>query len=521
MDDFFMTGLKTALETLLPNKSVTENGAVGYKTTGKALCDMNFMLSSMRNMDEEKIWRYFLAAYNENPVLAMRWLFFARDILEGCGERRVFRAIMLRLSQENADWVVKTVPLVPEYGRWDDLIDLWDKTADSAVKKAAETLFTTRLREDLENIKEKKPISLLGKWLPSENTSSKATRALAGRVREALGISPKNYRRMLSVIRGYLRVVERDMSSNQWGNISYGAVPSKAAMVYRFAFGRHDGERYFEYLESLKSGDEKINAKALYPYEIVHSYRKSFYGKMDETLEAQWMALPNTVGDKEGASTLVVVDGSASMLSRIGRTGVTAEEVAYSLGIYFSEKLKGPYKDTFITFSENPRLVTFKPGLSLLRRLQILEEYDECANTNIEKVFDMVLITAQTNHLKQSEIPSNILIITDGEFDEMTYQYKSGHADKKLFDAIRERWDEAGYKLPRLVFWNVNSRTGTIPIRENNLGVALVSGFSPNIADMVLSGELDPYKCLVSKLSSARYDAVEAALKQTSKTSKE
>ena len=509
MSDSFMAGLKNEAEKLQPNVSVTENGAIGYKTTGKALLDLNFMLSSMRNMKEDEIWSRFLAAYNEDARLAMFWLFFARDILKGCGERRTFRLIMLRLAKENPEMVVKVLPLIPKYGRWDDVIDLWDRTDVPAVKKCAETMFALQLRVDLNNMKQKKPISLLGKWLPSENTSSHATVGTARRVREARGMTPAQYRQMLSAIRAYLKVVECDMSANRWDQIAYSAVPSKAAMVYRDAFERHDGERYAEFIESVRSGKETINAKALYPYEIVHAYGKR--GPVDGTLEAQWKALPNTV--KEGASTLVVVDGSYSMETPVGHTGVRCCDVANSLGIYFAEKLTGPFKDAFITFSSRPELIQFAPHLTLRGKLDVLYDHDDCSNTDIAKVFGLLLDTAVNHHLKQSEIPANLLIISDGEFDDMTCNYSHERVSQSLFDQIRARWDAAGYKLPRLVFWNVCSRTGTIPVKENELGVALVSGFSPNIADMVMSGELDPYKCLLAQLLSGRYEPVEEALK--------
>ena len=212
------------------------------------------------------------------------------------------------------------------------------------------------------------------------------------------------------------------------------------------------------------------------------------------------------------------------MGTRVGNSGVTCHDVANSLGIYFSERLSGPFKDTFITFSSRPQLIHFDPSLSLQGKLEVLYQHDDCSNTDIEKVFDLIADVAAANHLKQEEIPANILIVTDGEFDNMTcrggygydYDYKeeTAHIDQKLFDAIRKRWESVGYKLPRLIFWNVCSRTGTIPVKENDLGVALVSGFSPNIADMVMSGELDPYKCLVNKLMSDRYEPVRQALKE-------
>ena len=239
---------------------------------------------------------------------------------------------------------------------------------------------------------------------------------------------------------------------------------------------------------------------------------------LNDTLEEQWKALPDTVGDE--SSTLVVIDGSGSMGSVIGNTRVTCHDVARALGIYFAERLKGVFHNRFITFSAKPQLVTMNDNLSLHGKLQLVAGYDECSNTNIEKTFDLILDTAVNNRLKQDELPKNILVVTDGEFDQMTWRGGYGWWGRKdlgavnetLFEAIRKRWADAGYKLPRLVFWNVCSRTGTIPVSENELGVALVSGFSPNIARMVMSGRLDPYECLLDQLLSGRYAIVEEAL---------
>ena len=520
----FMSALENSAKGLQPNLSVTENGAVGYSTTGKKLLDLNFMLSSMRNMDENEIWNMFLLAYNENPSLAMLWLFFARDCREGCGERRTFRVIFNRLCHENSKIAIRLLHLLPFYGRWDDLIEVFCGNVPCEVREAAFKVSDDQICDDLDNACANKPVSLLGKWMPSSNTSSRATRRKAEQLRSAFGWTPKQYRKTVSHLRKYIDVVEQKMSANQFELINYEAVPSRAAMNYRAAFAKHDADRYNEYLANVKEGKAKINAGVLYPYDLVHAYIDGYFGEdlkpLNETLEAQWKALPNTV--PEGQSTLVIVDGSGSMSTSVCNSKVTCHDVANSLGMYFAEKLTGPYHNKFITFSSRPQYVAFADDLSLHAKLEIMNNYNDCSNTDIEKVFDLILDTAVTYELKQSDIPANLLIVSDGEFDAMTYRggygwdddAPSGAVDKALFDAIRERWEAAGYKLPRLIFWNVCSRTGTIPVTENDLGVALVSGFSPNIADMVMSGELDPYKCLFNKLTSARYYPVKEALKE-------
>ena len=516
MHNNFIEKCKNTFDAENPNVSITENGAVGLKTTGKALLDLNFKLSSMRNMGEDEIWLEFLKAYNENPALAVVWLFFARDARQGCGERRTFRIIMERLAHENPNLVIRLVNLIPEYGRWDDLLELIVGNAPHPVQAEAFWVFRNQLNDDLEGAKDGKPVSLLAKWVYSAVTSSKETCRKAEILREKLGYTPKQYRKTFASLRKYIDVLEQKMSAQEWEKINYETVPSKAGVQYRGAFLRHDQDRYENYLTYVKEGKAKMHADVVFPYEIVHAYMdQSGWSdetkRYDETLELKWKNLPNTVTEDNG--TLVVVDGSGSMGSQISGTTVTCHDVARSLGIYFAEKLHGEFKNSFITFSANPKMVRFNGVESLKSKLDILIDEDDCSNTNIERTFDLILKTAVDNHMKQDEIPANILIVSDMEFDMTTrsYCWDTGYAsnfDQTLFDGIAKRWAAAGYKLPRLVFWNVCSRTGTIPVSENELGVALVSGFSPMIADMVMSGELDPYKVLVNKLKSERYTDV-------------
>ena len=501
--------------------ALTENGAVAQKTSGKALLDLNFALSSMRNMPDDKIWSMFLAAYNEDPVYAMVWLYFSRDPRGGMGERDTFRTIMARMADENPNLIKKLLPLVPEYGRWDDLIWVMDHILSKTVQNAIKSLIYEQFKADMAALKANKPVSLLGKWLPSNNASSKDTLRRAEILRSEFGLTPRQYRKALVALRERIAIVESKMSANEWAEIAYPAVPSRAMMNYRDAFRRHDEERYNAYLTNVKEGKEKINSGVLFPHDIVHAYHVAGWrvkANVDNTLEEQWKALPNPIADKPESSTLVVVDGSGSMSSPIGNTNISALEVARAIGLFFAERIEGEFNNTFITFSSHPELVRLHPDFSLHAKLQVMDNYDDCSNTDIEKVFGLILKVAKENHLPQDQLPANILIISDMEFDGLQDYWKYNRSvhdvDATLFETIAERYAEEGYKLPRLVFWNVASRTNTIPISENDLGVALVSGFSPSIADMVMSSELDPYKCLLKKLFNGRYVEVENALKE-------
>lgn len=501
-----ITDLKNELSNA---KQLTENGAVGYRTTGKELLDLNFKTSSLRNMNEDEILRIFLKAFYEDKLLAIKWLFFLRD-RAGMGERRSFRVILNSLGHQYPIIAKELISLVPEYGRWDDLYSLMDGDLTEHVVD----FIYQQLDEDCGNYLNKKPISLLAKWLPKESTKKykKVYKILV----KKLGMTPKEYRRIVSDLRKYLDVVEVKMSANEWNKVNYNSVPSKANLLYKDAFLKHDEERRNEYLENLKNGNEntKINAKVLMPHEIVHNYTSPLYDgwhlrikSYDETLEQLWNSLPDYV-DGEGFS-MFVRDGSGSMTDRIGNTNTTCLDVSTALAIYFSEHCKGEYKDNFITFSNRPKVIDLSNCSSLREKIEKCYTEDDWTNTDIYKVFKLVLDVAVKNQYVQEELPKNIVILSDMEFDDAT----TTRDHKTLFETIQAEYLLHGYDLPRLVFWNVCSRTGTIPLKTNKNGVCLVSGFNPTIMDMVLNGELDPYKCLVNKLNSSRYDAVEKAVK--------
>lgn len=505
----FMNDLKDTLNEDF-NISVTENGAVGYRTTGKELLDINFMVSSMRNMKEEEIVDKFVKVFYENKLLAVKWLFYARDIRGGLGERRLFRTCMKYLAEQHKDIMKSIIPLIPEYGRYDDLWILLDtELCDDVI-----VLIKEQINKDVENMFANKPISLLAKWMPSINTSSKETKRLANIIRLMLNYTEKQYRKMLSDLRAYLKVIERKMSAKKWDEIDYSIVPSKANLIYSEAFLRNDEERRKAYLESLQKGEAKINAGIVFPHDIVAKYMvgsSSVKNSDDITFEEMWKALPDFVNG--AGNTICVADGSGSMTQTIGNTHIRALDVANALAIYFAERSSGQFKDNYITFSMNPKIVDFSNAKSLREKIEIALCYDEMANTNIEKVFDLILQTAINKNMTQNELPDNVLILSDMEFDICARNSNRSNPNEKLFKIFSERYAEHGYKLPRLVFWNICSRTGTIPIKENKLGVALVSGFSPVIMNMVLSNEIDPLKCLLEQINSKRYEAIENAIK--------
>ena len=499
----FIPNLKTTLDN---QYNRTENGAIGYRTTGKNLLDLNFAVASLRHKTEDEILQKFIKAYYEDKKLAIKWLFFARDVRQGMGERRLFRTAFTYLAENQNDLpITELMALIPEYGRFDDLVIL----LETSQKEAVIAQIKSQLDADMKNMLAQKPISLLAKWLPSVNTSSEETKKQARMIAKALEMTEKEYRKTLSSLRSYLDVVERKMSAKEFNQINYETVPSRANLIYSNAFYRQDEARRASYLAKLQNGEAKINAKALYPHEIVHAYTVGgqwrLYNQPDETLEQLWDNL-GEIGMSLGNS-IVVADTSMSMTVPVGGNTTTALSVCFALAIYFAERSSGMFKNHFITFSQNPQLVDISQGQTLRDKLQILFAHNEAANTDIAKVFHLILQTAIDHHMKQKDLPKNIVIISDMEFDGCV-----SNANDTLFSTIAEEFKRQGYQLPRLIFWNVNSRTGTIPVKENQLGVALVSGFSVQVLKMLLSDQLDPYQSLLELINDKRYDAVAEVL---------
>ena len=500
------------------NVAITENGAVGLSTTGKALLDLNFATSSLRGK-ASKAKDMFEKAYEENPILAVKWLFYARDARQGMGERDTVRKIMSWLQWKHPEVLKKVMHLLPEYGRWDDVVYLMEF---SNLRDDAVNIIAKQLKEDLLKLSKGESVSLLGKWLPSLQASNQKTRMRANDLAKRLGLSAVQYRKMCSKLRKHSDVLERKLTNNQWSHIDYSTVPSQANIKYAKAFYRHDEERYTEHLKAANNGEIKMNASVLMPYEIVHKYTKGCHQPVSDTreeLEALWKNLPEIE-----CGGMVMLDGSGSMSCRIGKSDVSAHDVANSLAVYFAQHTKGKLHGKFMTFGRDPDFVDISKYETLNQCLFEVSKHTDCSNTDIYKAYIKLCDMARTFGLSQEDLPERMIIISDMEFDYgCCGRYEKSHgrgywgsgyksADKTLFEEISQYWEAAGYKMPKLVFWNVNSRTGAIPVKENDMGVTLVSGFSVQVLKMVMSNQLDPFYALYEILSDERYKAVEDCL---------
>ena len=512
-------------KSLPDNMTYTTNGAVAYSTTSSALLDMFTKLVSYRSLDEQQIVTDWRKAFNENPYLAMRFLGYTMDIRCGAGERR-FTQIVIRDLVKNggASIAAKLVPLIGEYSRYDMLYQF---RGNPTSEKAVRDFLKKQFAEDMENMKQHKSISLLGKWLDKPNSHSKQTRDNGLWTAKQLNMTERNYRKALSALRKYLDVVERKMSSDNWAAIDYETVPSKANLNYNKAFLRHDTERRQAFLSALKTGEAKINASVANPCDIVNKYMNlngRWYGlpqRADDTLEGMWKALPDMIPDDKGM--LVVCDCSGSMESGIGgNTNMRCIDVAMSLAIYCADHLKGAFANKYITFSADPHIVRFGENDTLCQKLVKTLACQDCSNTNLEKVFDLILKTAIDNHSPQSDLPERILIVSDGEFDSMCdakntinrYGWSSSRTrvDKTFMQNINQRFKNAGYEgAPLIVFWRVNCRNNlALPFKQDERGI-MVSGYSTNLLKMVLSDKTNPMDALLEQLNIPRYDCFEAA----------
>lgn len=490
----FMNGLTNAT-----NFTYTENGAVTHKTTKSSLLDMFAMGAAMRSRSDADIILMFRNAFAENPVYALKCLFYIRDVRGGQGERRFFRICMKDLAKNNTEAAKRNLQHIPQYGRWDDLYVF----VDTPLENDAFAFMKEQLALDVEC----KTPSLLAKWLKSENTSSKESRILGNKTRVAFGMNHKQYRKTLAVLRERINVLERLMSENRWDEIEFDKIPSRAGLIYKNAFARHDLEReqseknVTTYAEFAKSKETKVNAKALYPYECVAEALKLFrtgsywnmreLPAMDDTnrlmVNKYWDNLEQYFSEAS-FDGIAVVDTSGSMV----RSDASAPiNVAISLGLYCAEKAKGPYAGHYISFASRPQLIKTE-GVDFVDKVQRIYKTNLVDDTNIEATFDLLLNTAIANKCSQNEIPQNVIIISDMEFNAARggSYWGSNHvsAQETLMEGIEKKWNAAGYKMPKLIFWNVDARQNNIPMTVKD-GISFVSGMSPTIFKQIMSGK--------------------------------
>lgn len=451
----------------------TTNGMPALKSSGSAVTDLFYEIGAMRGKDPVPA---FAAAFGENKDHAMRIALWARDVRGGAGERKIFRDILLWLELVNPEAAVLLALKVPEIGRWDDLLVF----SGSPLKRLAYALIGRALIDGN---------GLCAKWMPRKG-------AIAEELRAYIGLNHRSYRKLLVEL---TKVVETQMCAQNWDEINFSHVPSVAASRYRKAFYRHT-ENFAEYVKRIKNGDKavKVNASALYPHDLTSKLRVVENSTEGDHIQAQWDALPNYVGD---ASILAMIDVSGSMSCPVGNSKtVQCIDVAVGLGLYLADMNKGAFKDTFLTFSEDPKLLHIQG--SLAEKHAQMKHVAWGMNTDLGKALDIVLCTAVTHSVPREEMPKMLLILSDMQFD-------GGVNTGSAMAMIAKKYAEAEYTMPKIVFWNLNAQAENKPVSLNESGVALVGGFSPAILKSVLANDLDsfsPESIMLRTIMNERYD---------------
>jgi hypothetical protein len=457
-------------------ESRTTNGMKALAGSGDACVDLFYKVGALRKGDPIPP---FTAALAENEDLALRIVQWARDVRGGSGEREVFRKILAHMENRSPELASKLIDKIPEIGRWDDLFVLKSK----ALKEKAFTMLGDALRAKN---------GLAAKWTPRKGP-------IANELRAFFGMTPKQYRKSLVAL---TNVVEQQMCARNWDDINFSHVPSVAASRYKKAFLRNAPTEYSAYVAKLAAGDKsvKINASAIFPHDVlkdvlVRGSVQSKSGTILDAITAQWDALPNYVGD---SSVLALVDVSGSMDQSAGGTSVTCHQVALSLGLYTADKNKGPFKDTFLTFSSKPELMHLKGNI--IQKLEQMNQSNWDMSTNVIAAFDKILSVATKGGVADADMPKTLLILSDMQFDQCA------RFDDSAFEAVKRRFSAAGYSVPNIVFWNLNA-SSNVPVKSNDQGVALVSGFSPAILGTILGSSEDftPYGMMLKAVMSDRY----------------
>jgi hypothetical protein len=484
------------------NMKTTENGATAYSSTLNEILDMFAFGAAYRQRSDADVIALFQNALLRDATLAMKCLFWIRDVRGGAGERRFFRVAMKWLAKQHPDIARRNLVHVPEYGRFDDLYVF----VDTPLQDEAMTMLARQLISDM--VVEFP--SLAGKWAKSCNASSKESRRLGEITRSYMNMSPREYRRVLSSLRERLNVLERLMSGKRFDEIDFSKLPSVAGMRYSHCFSTRE-ELKERYAEFMANADTKVNANTLFPYDCaVKAARVEYraYGDTErEAVNKFWASLPDYIGDNDASNFMCVCDTSGSMTW--GCNNPAPIDVATSLSIYFAERAKGPFHNHYISFSSRPQLIEIT-GRDFVEKVNRIRHKNLCENTNLEAVFDMLLTLAKRG-VPAEDFVKNLFIISDMEIDQATnelyrgYRRDFGSYDrntefKSLMERIRAKWEEnTRIPFPKLYYWNVNARNNTV--LDLGPDVSYISGANPSILKQVLSGKTGWELCLEALLS--------------------
>lgn len=489
------------------NTVLTENGGLNFSLDNfdNPLVKSLYTISNYRtdNDNKDSPVKYFQQALknDETKPWCGKFALMVRDITDGAGERSLGRVLIAKCLDAGILSVDDVVDFVinKRGGRYDDLIYIDDLVTNGFVSDRLVHYVREQFTNDLRAFQNNESISLLAKWLPSINASSATTRKLGRTWAAAFGLSLKNYRKILSKLRNHLDIVERKITSDRFEEIEYSHVPSLAMTRYSNVFRNHDGARFDEYLESVNAGKSKIHTAGTTAPEIVHLYARDH-----ATGQTMW---DNRKKYTFTSNVLPVCDVSGSMTCDIGK--LTAMDVSIGLSLYLAEANQGVFHGKVMSFSERSDLVDVSKTSDLGEKIKLIDRYGGL-NTNVENVLSAVLDLAKSSHCTQQEIPT-IAFFSDMEFDpeaKSTYysQFQVGKSYKALFEKWCDRFNEAGYQFPKMVFWNIAGRSESVPLKANENGLILVSGYNENLVKMVISDQYDPWNALKETLVNPRYN---------------
>jgi hypothetical protein len=455
----------------------TENGAKTYSTSFDSCVDLFFQIGAIRGQGAARAETLFRTAYKQNPDLATKIALWARDVRGGAGERQVFRDLLKLLEKTDMDRLARILPLVPEIGRYDDLFVFETATA----KDMAFAIFGNGLVDPSK-------AGLAAKWAPRETGAKKK---LARELMAYFELSPKNYRRLITTLSN---TVEQQMSARLWDDIEFQKVPSVAAARYAKAFRRHQPDRYNEFVQKAVKGEVKINASALFPYDVTKSTVDA------ETQNALWNQLPDYV--PAGKSFIPMIDLSQSMSSStIGDGNLTPMDAAISLGLYLAEKNKSEFNRMALAFAGQPSWISIPDTDSVRDKVRAVKAGQVAYDTNLNAAFEAILSVALRKGVPQEDLPDALIVLSDMEFNS-TQNARS----VTNVDAAKRLYEANGYRLPTIVWWNLQSRNGVTPVRADASGMVLVSGLSPSVTTAVLGGEATPVAIMLKAVDIARYE---------------
>lgn len=459
------------------NTIYNTKGGMYYDTTFDDNLDLFSMVS--RFDTDERILQLFDNAFYENKELALANLLYLLDIRNGRGERRIFQIIYKNLCLYHKEEALLIMPFIGEFGRYDYLL----LGLDTKIENESLEFIQRQLEIDL---KSDTP-SLLAKWLPSHRSHG-VNSLTAKKIITYMGITEKEYRLLLKKLRSKINLVETNLTTRNYSKIEFDKVPSKAMLKYHKSFEKNMTSSFHTYKKEVLDGIRSIHTTGLFAYEII---QKILNREGDSELyNLMWDNQKNVIPDCK-KNLLVVADTSASMMTH----GAIPYCTSVGMAIYIAERNQGFFHNYFITFSDEPTLHEVK-GRTIQDKVLNMREINVW-NTDIDKVFELILTTSLENNLSQEDLPETVLIISDMEFDRGVYSRNGTN-----FSGWKEAFEKAGYSLPSILFWNVAGNSRGVPVTKIDQNVAIVSGFSTNVLEKLFTlDEYSPISLMWERLS--------------------